>query len=184
VEPLIFKTYNEMNENLKYVFANINEWLKFAEVKNAGLLALNAAAIFGILQSQSIFEKEFKLLSGSMLSLFLLSALLCIYSIVPDLRTARFKSKFDNSTFQTQINNLNFLFFGTISKLTKDQYINLIKYNDNNFLNTRIDESLIEQIIVNAEIANFKVIVFDKASWLTFVAFFLGILTIIFKVLI
>ena len=39
-----------MNEDLKFAFANVNDWLKFAEAKNGGLLALNVASIIGILQ--------------------------------------------------------------------------------------------------------------------------------------
>jgi hypothetical protein len=44
-----------MNEDFKYAFTNVNDWLKFAEAKNAGLIALNTAAIIGILQSNDSF---------------------------------------------------------------------------------------------------------------------------------
>ena len=35
---------------LRNIFANVNEWLKFAEAKNFGLLTLSAAFIFGLTQ--------------------------------------------------------------------------------------------------------------------------------------
>ncbi len=38
-------------EQLQQIFANVNDWLKFAEAKNFGLLAVNAAVAFGFTQS-------------------------------------------------------------------------------------------------------------------------------------
>jgi len=37
-------------ERLQKTFQNVNEWLKFAEAKNFGLLTLNAAMVIGITQ--------------------------------------------------------------------------------------------------------------------------------------
>ena len=41
----------ESNSELKYIFSNINELLKFAEAKNGGLMVLNTALVIGILSS-------------------------------------------------------------------------------------------------------------------------------------
>ncbi|UPT69332.1 MAG: hypothetical protein M0D53_08840 [Flavobacterium sp. JAD_PAG50586_2] len=41
----------EAKSELKYMFANVNEWLKFAEAKHAGLIILNTALVIGILSS-------------------------------------------------------------------------------------------------------------------------------------
>ena len=38
-------------EQLQKIFTNVNEWLKFAEAKNFGLLSLNAAIVFGFTQT-------------------------------------------------------------------------------------------------------------------------------------
>ncbi|MCD9015482.1 Pycsar system effector family protein [Parachryseolinea silvisoli] len=40
-----------MEDRLKYIFANVNEWLRFAEAKNGVLVAFNGAAIWGTFQS-------------------------------------------------------------------------------------------------------------------------------------
>tara|TARA_R110001599_G_scaffold280408_1_gene481612 strand:+ start:7661 stop:8206 length:546 start_codon:yes stop_codon:yes gene_type:complete len=40
-----------MDKELQDIFKNINEWLRFAESKNAIIVALNGAAIWGILQN-------------------------------------------------------------------------------------------------------------------------------------
>ena len=37
-------------EQLQKLFLNVNDWLKFAEAKNFGLLTLNAAIVFGSTQ--------------------------------------------------------------------------------------------------------------------------------------
>ena len=41
----------EAKPELKYIFANINDLLKFAEAKHGGLIVLNAGLVFGILSS-------------------------------------------------------------------------------------------------------------------------------------
>lgn len=47
-----------MEEKLKYIFTNVNDWLKFAEAKNGVLIAFNGAAIFGLLQSKSSITND------------------------------------------------------------------------------------------------------------------------------
>lgn len=41
-------------EQLWKIFGNVNDWLKFAEAKNFGLLTLNAAIIFGASQTNFV----------------------------------------------------------------------------------------------------------------------------------
>ncbi|RZK01777.1 MAG: hypothetical protein EOO43_23860 [Flavobacterium sp.] len=173
-----------MSEQLKYIFSNVNEWLKFAEAKIAGLLALNAASMFGVLQSQNNFVNEHKIFLVIILVLVSVSILCCVYSIVPDLRVKRFNRKLEQNIFQSEITNINPLFFGSISKLTTDQYIELLKDREPSFHLAAFDKELINQIVVNSEIANFKYSVFNIASWFTFVAFCAGILAIVFKIFI
>ena len=38
-----------MTDRLKYIFENVNNWLTFAEAKNAGLIALDAAIMMGLI---------------------------------------------------------------------------------------------------------------------------------------
>ena len=37
-----------MSDQLQYIFDNINEWLKFAEAKHSGLIALSSAILLAI----------------------------------------------------------------------------------------------------------------------------------------
>ena len=39
-----------MNKELLLIFSNINEWLRFAEAKNAMIIAFNGASIYGIVK--------------------------------------------------------------------------------------------------------------------------------------
>src|SRR5689334_7270323 len=115
-----------MNEDLKYTFNNINEWLKFAEAKNAGLLALNAVAVIGILQANSSFTENIKMFEGILIFLFCISSCLCLYTILPVLnKWFRFYKKMDNDKFEKSLNDLNALFFEDIAKLSSEQFIQL-----------------------------------------------------------
>src|SRR5258706_924904 len=115
-----------MNEDLKYTFGNINDWLKYAEAKNAGLLALNIACIIGLVQADATFNGGLKTYQGILIILFCISSCLCIYSILPVLnKWFRFYKKLDDSKFQSQLNSLNALYFGDITKLSSDQFIKL-----------------------------------------------------------
>jgi hypothetical protein len=41
-----------MRQELREIFNNVNDWLKYAEAKNFGLLSLCAAIVFGTTQVQ------------------------------------------------------------------------------------------------------------------------------------
>jgi|AntRauMFilla1563_2_1112583.scaffolds.fasta_scaffold20749_4 hypothetical protein len=47
-----------MDEKLKEIFSNINDWLKFADAKSATLIAGNGALIFGMGRLISSFKPE------------------------------------------------------------------------------------------------------------------------------
>jgi hypothetical protein len=170
-----------MNEDLKYTFNNINEWLKFAEAKNAGLLALNAACIIGILQSESAFSNDIIFFKGILLTLFCISSCLCLYSILPVLnKWFRFYKKLDTNEFNAQKSNLNALYFGDISKLSAEQYIELFEFKHNLQL-TNPEKDFGNQITNNAEISWQKYRIFTCAVWLSYIAFLVAISLIIIK---
>jgi hypothetical protein len=49
-----------MKEEIREIFNNVNEWLKFAEAKNFGLLSLTAAIVFGFLQIEFAKNSSFE----------------------------------------------------------------------------------------------------------------------------
>ena len=168
-----------MNEDLKFAFSNVNDWLKFAEAKNAGLLALNLASIIGLLQSASSFT-NIKALYGILITIFCISSLICVYTIIPLLnKLFRLYKKLDDSEFTAQKQRLNYLYFGDITKLSPEQYIELYKNKNASASISQIDYDLALQITNNAEISWQKYVIFRVACYGTFIGYTLGIITII-----
>jgi len=170
-----------MNEDLKFTFNNINEWLKFAEAKNAGLLALNAACLIGVIQAESTFTKDILFFKGILLFLFCISSCLCLYSILPVInKWFRFYKKLDAQKFNTEKPNLNALYFGDISKLSSEQFIELFEFKHNVKL-TIPEKDFGNQITNNAEISWQKYKVFTCAVWLSYIAFVVAIAIVLIK---
>lgn len=170
--------YKYMNEDLKYTFNTVNDWLKFAEAKNAGLLALNIGCVIGIIQGEKIFNANTKIFEGILIIMFCLSSCLCIYTISPVINKGfRFYKKLDNNTFNNSLNSLNALFFGDIAKLSAEQFILLFEHKHAITLN-KAEKDFGNQITNNAEICIQKYSIFKIGSWLTFAAFVMVVLLV------
>lgn len=71
-------------EQLYKIFTNVNDWLKFAEAKNFGLLTLNAAIVFGYSQTTFVGNSVIEKAGNYIFSPFmLLSFLPCLVSLFP-----------------------------------------------------------------------------------------------------
>lgn len=170
-----------MNEDLKYTFNNINEWLKFAEAKNAGLLALNAASVIGILQADGAFNSNIKVFEGIIIILFCTSTCICFYTVLPVLnKWFRFYKKLDNNEFNNAVtsDSLNALYFGDITKLSSEQFISLFEHKHSIKLTTP-EKDFGNQITNNAEISWQKYKLFSIAAWFSFSAFVMGVFLVI-----
>jgi hypothetical protein len=74
-----------MEERLKYIFNNINDWLKFAETKNAALLVIDSAAIFALLSfinSADSINQYVVISLYATIALLLLSIFVLLFSFV------------------------------------------------------------------------------------------------------
>ncbi|MDJ1505522.1 Pycsar system effector family protein [Xanthocytophaga agilis] len=150
-----------MEERLRYIFGNVNDWLKFAETKNGALITLNGACIFGIFQIENWgnisdnFELWTKWLFVSSLAI---STGLALFSFMPYTRSLNAQSKL-NSDNPLDFKSLNFYFFGHI-KFFDDKTFLEVLYKDTNTsipnLYPKTEEFLARQIIVNARIASKK----------------------------
>ena len=68
-------------EKLYKIFNNVNDWLKFAEAKNFGLLTLNAAIAFGLTQVTFSDDSIVQLVAFYVFLPFsILSFILCLIS--------------------------------------------------------------------------------------------------------
>ena len=163
----------EAKPELKYIFANINDWLKFAEAKHGGLIVLNAGLVVGILSSytniQCFIYKPLVLIG---IICFGVSVFLSIISQFPVTQNIFHNKK--------SISNPNLYFFGHLSQCNNQVLISELKKIDTTFSPNKLDIDLINQILVNARITQAKFGFFKFASYLTaFGAGLIGISSII-----
>lgn len=164
-----------MNEDLKYTFSTVNDWLKFAEAKNAGLLALNLACLFGVIQADSLFSKDLKTLEGLLVVLFSFSSCFCLYALSPVVdKGFRFYKKMKQGVFNNSLDSINALFFPDIAKLSADQFSALFEHKHGVSLSSA-EKDFSNQITNNAQICVQKYGLFTVASYFTFGALILGI---------
>ena len=150
----------EAKAELKYIFANINDWLKFAEAKHGGLIVLNAGIVVGIWSNYSNIQ-DFLFKSIILISTicFGISVFLSITSQFPVTRNTFFNKK--------TIENPNLYFFRHLSHLDAQSFIDEFRKVDSAFTPSKFDTDLINQILVNARIAQAKFGFFKFASYLT-----------------
>ncbi|EPJ0794713.1 Pycsar system effector family protein [Vibrio vulnificus] len=154
-----------MDDKLKDIFANINDWLKYAEAKSATLIAGNAALIFGLSRILKSYDvPQFVEYSGYVaMALCLISMILCLLSVVPSL-SMPWESKPSGAQ-----DSDNLLYFKDIAKYTPVNYLgklaSRLDLDEKEFSGYQRD--LANQIIVNATIACRKYNYFQTAVWLT-----------------
>lgn len=168
-----------MNEDLKFAFANVNDWLKFAEAKNGGLLALNVATLIGILQCDKSLFETYLPIRVLLIVAFCLSSAICVYSISPIVNITKLFNKLEIRKFNTDKHTLNYLFFGNIARLTPDQFQEVFLLRVPNVILTSSDKDLVGQIVQNSEIALQKFKIFNLAAWITFIGFIISMFTVV-----
>jgi len=158
---------NELNKTLTEIHKTIVEWLKFAETKNAGLLAANLAVIFGIAQSNSLTGAALHTFSGIYLWNVMLfcgiSAVLCLVSIAPQIQVPLLWARKEET-------GSDLIFFGSIATHTRDTYIKKFEEAIQTSL-SQLECDLVGQIVVNARITRRKFSCFKWSAWLTLSAF-------------
>ena len=164
-----------MDEQLKNIFTNINDWLKFAETKAAALLTGNGLLIFGLLRTikgQEISSIQMLMIYFVML-LLTLSLLSCLISFIPSLKLPWLVIS------KRPTENDNLLFFGDAAKYDSKSYLEkLFSSTEKPEKSFSVFENYYaEQIIANSIIALKKFRLFTFAIWLTVIAVLTIILT-------
>ena len=165
-----------MRDELKTIFSNVNEWLKFAEAKNAGITAFNAAIIIGLSSAfpdiQNYINK-YAFLGG----IFILgiSILLAFNSQFPQLDNEELAS--------SKIEKPNLYFFGNLSKLTTTDFVLELQKRESGFVASQFDLDIINQIIINSKIAVFKYNNFKNALITSIVGISIIVISILIKTL-
>lgn len=155
-----------MKEDLKDIFKNVNDWLKYAEAKNAMLLGFNGALLFGVFR---VFAGDSKL---KQILLFVgpyynyvfpvligISIILLLISFIPETKMVKLSVDVKPKT-------INLLFYTHLKTLTPDELLSEIGFFPPCSAK-QIERNYAEQIIINAGIAAKKYDTFKLAGWIT-----------------
>ena len=154
-----------MDEKLKDIFSNINDWLKYAEAKSATLIAGNSGLIWGLEAVSKSYELSvlLKVCLLVSVSLCVASLVVCLLSIIPALSMPW------NVKPEGKTDNDNLLYFADIAKYSPLTFLRGLenKLGLQHVEYTGYQKDISSQIIVNSVIANAKYKNFQIAIWLT-----------------
>ncbi len=148
----------EENQNhldkLKDIFANVNDWLKFAEAKNFGLLALIGAIVFGFTQINFEGNQDIRTVGYYVLIPFsFLSFVQCLIPLFPILAKIDRKNKKGNETLVKR------LVTKLSEKIDEEKVFENIHYFG--YLRT-IDESVLEKKMIKKTKVDAKFTEYEK----------------------
>lgn len=103
-----------MEDRLRDIFSNVNDWLKFAESKNAVIVAFNGAVIFGTLQIVNIKSETNIIIKLYVLTLLLFMILSFITALISFLPRIKLHWLLRNKAIES---NDNLIFYGDIVKV-------------------------------------------------------------------
>jgi hypothetical protein len=155
-----------MVDRLRVIFANVNDWLKFAEAKNAMLVAIAGAVCFAalsLLKDQPSFP-ILLLCHLYSLTVFGIAALaVALFSFLP-------QTKITNQKLNGQTSkNDNLLFYGHIGKYGFSEYLDaLYAHYDGGEARTPSKEETDYacQTVINSRITARKFAYFEISLWL------------------
>lgn len=157
-------------EQLYRIFNNVNDWLKFAEAKNAMLIAFNSASIYGIAQTLNLdCVKGTKFIEGYLIVVIIL----LIFSTITSLISFAPKLKIISGGYYAPSNIPNVLFFEYLKTKSNTEIIQEVTGVSATIEvpYTRIELDVAEQIKQNSIIASVKYSYFTIAVWITIVAY-------------
>lgn len=166
-----------MEHRLHSTLELVNQWLRFAETKNAALLAANSAIVFGIVNSSDHlgglppWVKVYVWVGVGMIAL---SAAFSLLSFVP-----RTRLPWISSTRRPSPDD-NLIFYGDIAGYDSRTYLEAL-HSQAGFEDTELSQvefDLAEQIIINSTISLTKYRLFAIGVWLTLSVLFTPIVTI------
>lgn len=160
-----------MNETLQSIFENVNDWLKFAEAKHSGLIALAS----GILLATPAILKQPK--NKWWRAIFIIPALFLGTTVMISL--ASFSPVLKKQTQKASSTKGSIYFFEDISHQDTASFRKLV-ITDTAYKVNAIDRDLMEQIIINSRITSNKMksfkcsLSFFRIGFILMVLLFLG----------
>lgn len=169
----------EVTKKLTSIFQVINDWLKFAEAKNAILLAFSGTGVTAIVTYLSAASNiPNSVQHGSLISMSLLccSALISALSFLPKTDLERIVWIMANPSRNSHLKDSdNFYFFNDLRKYKPIELMNSMNrlYFDSQIQPPyrKEDLDLASQIIINSEIASIKFKFFAGSLWILILSF-------------
>lgn len=183
---------NKLNyeEQLYKIFNNVNDWLKFAEAKNFGLLTLNAAIVFGLTQITFSNDSVIKIVAFCVFVPFsILSFIPCLISLFPIV--TKIESKNKKGEVRNSMKFINYLsnkidkdkpfenihFYGYLKDLKEEKFEKeFLKKTVSKDEFTAYERELVTQILYNSRITSLKYKFFKIGAFL----FLIGIVVSVF----
>jgi len=151
-------------EQLQKLFLNVNDWLKFAEAKNFGLLTLNAAIVFGSTQikfpvnSMIPYALNYIFMPFALFSFF--SSLISLFPILSQIEKGTYTKSWINkfSNFIDEENKFeNIHFYGYLKDITEAEFeTRFLNKTDSTDPFSQFEKELGTQILYNSRIAWLK----------------------------
>ncbi len=170
----------KIDVKLKEIFENVNNWLKFAEAKNATLIAGNGVIIFGIIKCLKDLESYpyFIYYLCFVIILLSLSFIIALISFIANVKLPRYLFKeIDN-------NNKNLLFYGSIKNYNEESYLQALtdslEITDTSIHKNEFCKMYAQQIIINSKITMRKFELFNLGLKITLFAILSPILYLFF----
>lgn len=165
-----------VEERLLFIWEKVNDWLKYAETKNAGLLVFGGAMIavlFGFLGSSYKIPANWNKGIFIGLAFFGVSVIISVWSFIPQTRI-KYK-KFGEPHISD-----NLFFYGNLCKYKPGKLIDTMlrayNINDSNALN-RSNMDIANQVIVNSAITMNKNKLFKLSTYSLLLGFISIVLT-------
>lgn len=141
-----------IQELLKEIFSNVNNWLVFAETKNAAIIA------FGVAILAAITSADFFKGNAIMFSIFIAGIVLALLIALLSFAPKRGKNK-ESNRVPTAADNL--IFYSDIAKYNKTEYIKALakQYLKKDIQADQIEQIELdysEEIVYNSNLANHK----------------------------
>ena len=164
----------KMIEDLEKIYADVSEWLKFAEAKHAAALALWTALIVAVISVDLSSGINFKCYCV-MLLIFIFGMMLNVISFIPFLNRAKklgdwcYKkiSKKRNATNNLVFYQNIFLISGSPAldfNIRIDKYKDKLKLKYSTMSRDTLLDSYIEQIVSVSTVATIKIFLFDLVA--------------------
>lgn len=142
----------------------VNDWLKFAEAKNAGLIALAGLSLTGLLSfaasvDRFVYGAAIFLVLGA--ALWLGSIMLAVYSFMPLTSNVLPKGELKDMVEETD----NLFYFGHLANFSRQTLLEAVGVEQEaTSERARFERNLADQVITNSRITVKKMDLFDIAT--------------------